>query len=192
MLGYIWFMMIFLSIATGLYNGTLVEVVSAIPISAQRSFNIVLNLTGIMTLWLGIMGIAQDAGIVSSLGRLTLPVLKRLFPSVPEDHPALGAISLSIVTNMLGLNNASTPFGLKAMEELQTLNHRKEVASNDMCMLVAITTSSIQIIPTTAIGLLSIAGSIEPTIVVGTGLAATTVSTITAILACKVLSRFYK
>lgn len=191
MLNYIWFSMILISIVTGFYNNTLVQVVNAVPISAQHSFNVVLSLAGIMTLWLGMMEIARDAGIVSALGRLSMPLLKRLFPSVPKDHPALGAISLYIAANMLGLSNASTPFGLKAMEELQSLNRNKQSASNDMCMLMAISTSSIQLIPTTAIGLLSIAGSQEPTVIIVSSILATSVSTVTAIFFTKFLARYY-
>lgn len=191
MLGYIWFSMILLSIVTGVYNNNLDLVINEAAISAQRAFQFTLSLGGLMTLWLGIMKIAEDAKIIRDIGHFFTPLLHRLFPSVPKDHPAMGAITFNLAANFLGLSNAATPFGLKAMEELQTLNPNPSSASDDMCMLLAINTSSVQLIPATAIGLLGVAGSKDPMIIVFTSIVATTVSTMVAIFTSFKLSKYY-
>lgn len=191
MLGYIWFSMILISVLTGVYNNTLDQVIAQLTLSSQRAFELALGLGGIMTLWLGFLKIAEDAGLVKDLSRMVTPVLRRIFPSIPKDHPAMGAIALNIAANMLGLSNAATPFGLKAMEELETLNKEPSVASNDMCMFLAVNTSSVQLIPSTAIGLLSVAGSQDPTIIVISALLATTISTIIGVFASFKLSRYF-
>ena len=115
-----------------------------------------------MTLWLGMMRIAEAAGLVTLLGRALRPVLRWMFPEVPAGHPAAGAIVVAIAANMLGLNNAATPLGIKAMEELQELNGDKETATNPMVTFMAMTTSGVQLIPSTMIGVLAAAGSINP------------------------------
>ena len=191
MLGYIWFSMMLLSVITGVINGTLEHVIAQITISAKKAFELALSLGGIMTLWLGIMQIAEDAGIITMLSKATTPLLRRLFPSIPKDHPALGAIALNLSANILGLSNAATPFGIKAMEALESLNPQPKTASDDMCMLLAINTSSVQLIPATVIGLLSIAGSNEPTIIILSTIIATTLSTLVAIFATFKLARYY-
>jgi spore maturation protein SpmA len=147
-----------------------------------------------MTLWLGLMRLADKAGLVNRLGLALKPIMKWLFPEVPADHPAMGAIILNVAANILGLNNAATPLGLRAMNELESLNRRPGVATNAMCMLLAINTSSITLIPVTVIGLLTLAHGKNPTAVIGTALAASVVAHIAAIGACKLLerSRFFK
>lgn len=189
MLGYIWFSMMVISVATGAYLGTLDQVIAQVPIAAERSFMLVISLGGIMTFWLGVMRIAEDSGLVNKLGHISRPVLTKLFPSIPKDHPAMGAITLNISANMLGLNNAATPFGLKAMAELEALNAKPSSASDDMCMLLAINTSSVQIIPTTTIGLLSIAGAASPSDIVISTILATSISTIVAVTAVKLFQQ---
>ena len=191
MIGYIWFSMMLIAVITGVYQGTLDQVIAQVPIAAEKSFTLVLSLGGIMTFWLGIMKIAEDAGLVVLLGNLTRPLLSKLFPSIPLDHPAMGAITLNISANMLGLNNAATPFGLKAMRELETLNPNPSSASDDMCMLLAINTSSVQLIPTTAIGLLSLAGATSASDIILSSILATSVSTVVAITAAKLYARLY-
>ena len=191
MLGYIWFSLILLSVVTGIFNGTFPEVMLAVTTHSKLAFNLVLSLGGIMTFWLGLMKIAEDAGIIDSLAKLTTPALKKIFPDIPKDHPVLGTISLNIIANVLGLGNAATPFGLKAMEELETLNPTPKLATNDMCMFLAINTSSVQLIPTTALALLTDAGSIAPNIIIMSSLLATFVSTVVAIIAAKKLSTLY-
>lgn len=192
MIDYIWFSMMVLAVITGVYNNTLDLVISEIAISAQRAFELALGLGGIMTLWLGMLKIAEQAGLINSIGKAFTPLLHKLFPSIPKGHPAIGAIALNLSANFLGLSNAATPLGLKAMEELETLNKKPTVASDDMCMFVAINTSSVQLIPSTAIGILSIAGSSDPTAIISSTLIATTISTVIAITVSFKLARYYK
>lgn len=181
--------MILISIVVGVIEGRIDEVVRAVTDSAKLGFEIALGLAGIMCLWLGIMSIATESGLIKILGKVLRPVLRWLFPDVPTDHPAMGAIALNISANMLGLANAATPFGLQAMKELQTLNQHARVASNSMCTFLAINTSSVQLIPATAIAYLAANGSTNPTSVVFSSLVATIISTIVAIISVKHLAK---
>lgn len=185
MLNVIWLGMILVSVIVGIIEGRIDEVVHAVTDSAKLGFELALGLTGIMTLWLGIMAIATESGLVSILGNVLKPILKRLFPDVPVDHPAMGAMVMNIAANMLGLANAATPFGLQAMKELQALNGQVKVASNSMCTFLAINTSSVQLIPATAIAFLAANGSTNPSSVIFSSLIATSVSTIVALVAVK-------
>lgn len=127
---------------------------------ATFAAKLALGLIGLMALWLGLMKIAEESGLVGKLVRLVHPLLKPLFPDVPPDHPAMGAISLNLSANMLGLGNAATPMGIKAMQHLQELNEHKETASNSMCMFLALNTSSVQLLPpVTVIALLGVGAS---------------------------------
>jgi len=150
---------------------------------------IVIPLSAIMMLWLGVMRLAEKSGMVTALARFVRPVMKRLFPEVPADHPAMGAMVMNLAANMLGLGNAATPLGLKAMQHLDELNPEKGTATNSMCTFLAINTSSVTLIPATAIGLLAAQGIPDPTAIVGTTILATLVSTTVAILAVKLFER---
>jgi spore maturation protein A len=187
MLNAIWLTMIFLSLIVGVIQGRLDQVVHAVTDSAKLGFEVSLGLIGVMSLWLGIMGIASESGLINRVARALRPVLRPLFPEVPVDHPAMGAIVLNIAANMLGLANAATPFGLQAMKELQRLNAHAEEASNAMCTFLAINTSSVQLIPATAIAFLAANGSLHPSNVIFSALIATSISTIVAIIAVKQL-----
>lgn len=151
---------------------------------ASTAVNIALGLIGIMALWLGIMKIAEEAGIINVIAKVVRPITKFLFPSVPHDHPAIGSIIMNLSANMLGLGNAATPFGLKAMEQLDELNENKGTATNAMCMFLAVNTAGLTLIPATAIAVRAAAGSSDPTIIIGTSffgaLCATTVGITTA------------
>ena len=189
MLNIIWLGMIVLSVIVGVIEGRIELVVRAVTTSAKLGFEVALGLSGIMALWLGIMSIATESGLVTILGRLLKPVLKRLFPDVPINHPAMGAMVMNIAANMLGTANAATPFGLKAMKELQALNQHAKVASNSMCTFLAINTSSVQLIPATAIAFLAANGSHDPSSVIFSALIATIVSTTVAIISVKQLAK---
>lgn len=191
MLNYIWFGLMAVALVVAAFNGTVEAVTKGAVDSAKTAVEIAIGLVGVMTLWLGIMRIAEAAGLVSLLGRLLRPVLRWLFPEVPAGHPAAGSIVLSIAANMLGLNNAATPLGIKAMEELQALNDDKDTASNAMVTFMALNTSGVQLIPTTMIAVLAAAGSKNPTAIIGTALVATFIGTVAAVLAAKALQRFY-
>ncbi|MEM9283016.1 MAG: nucleoside recognition domain-containing protein [Verrucomicrobiota bacterium] len=147
--------------------------------------SIVIPLSAVMMLWLGIMRLAETSGMIQVVSRFVRPVMTRLFPEVPAEHPAMSAMVMNMAANMLGLGNAATPLGLKAMQHLDELNPEKGTATNSMCTFLAINTSSVTLIPATAIGLLAAQGIAEPYAIVGTTIAATLCSTIVAIIAVK-------
>ena len=186
MLNYIWFGMMAIAVVVGIFNGKIDDVTDAAIEMAEISVNIAIGLIGIMALWLGIMKIAEESGLIRIIARGLRPITVRLFPDVPEDHPAIGSIVLNMSANMLGLGNAATPLGLKAMEELQELNEHKETATNSMVMFLAINTSSVQLIlPATVVALM---GATVSDIFITTILA-TTMSTIAAVAAVKFLEK---
>ncbi|KTD22119.1 spore maturation protein A [Legionella lansingensis] len=189
MLNVIWLSMIFLSVVVGIIQGRIDQVVHAVTDSAKLGFEIALGLAGIMALWLGIMGIASESGLINRFARILKPVMQPLFPDVPVDHPAMGAMVMNMAANMLGLANAATPFGLQAMKELQQLNKNTQEASDAMCTFLAINTSSVQLIPATAIAFLAANGSLHPSSVIFSALIATIVSTLVAIIAVKQLAK---
>jgi spore maturation protein A len=191
MLNYIWFGLMAIALVVAAFNGTADAVSKAAIESAKTGVEISLGLVGVMTLWLGIMRVAEAGGLVQLLGRALRPVLRWLFPDVPAGHPAAGSIVLSIAANMLGLSNAATPFGIKAMEELQTLNPEKDTATNAQVTFMALNTSGVQLVPATMIGVLAAAGAKMPTSIISTSLVATFIGTVAALVAAKVLQRFY-
>jgi spore maturation protein SpmA len=142
---------------------------------------------GIMALWLGMMRLAERAGLVALLARFLRPLMVRLFPDVPPEHPAMGSMLLNIAAGILGLGNAGTPLGLRAMKDLETLNPHPGTATNAMCTFLAINTSSIQLIPATAIAILAANRSSNPTAIVGTSIMATTCAAVAAVTAAKLL-----
>lgn len=191
MLSYIWFGLMAVALIVAAVNGTAEAVSRGAVESATTAVQIAIGLVGIMTLWLGMMRVAEAAGLVSVVGRALRPVLAWLFPEVPPAHPAAGAIVVALAANMLGLNNAATPLGIKAMEELQTLNADKETASNSMVTLMAVTTAGVQLVPASMIGVLAAAGSTNPTAIIAPTILATSAGTIAAVLAARLLQRFY-
>ena len=186
MLNYIWFGLIFVSVIVGTITGRIDEVTEAAISMSKTSVEIAIGLIGIMALWLGIMKIAEDSGLIQLIAKALRPITIRLFPDVPCDHPAIGSIVLNMAANMLGLGNAATPLGLKAMKELQELNKHKDTATDAMCTFLAINTSSVQIIlPATVVGLMGAAANqIFITTIIATGL-----STIAAIISVKILAK---
>ena len=186
MLNYIWFGLIFISVVVGTITGRIDQVTDAAITMSKTSVEIAIGLIGIMALWLGTMKIAEDSGLIQIIAKSLRPITIRLFPDVPSDHPAIGSIVLNMAANMLGLGNAATPMGLKAMKELQELNKDKDTATDAMCTFLAINTSSVQIIlPATVVGLMGAAANqIFITTIIATGM-----STIAAIISVKVLSK---
>lgn len=147
--------------------------------------DLVIPLSAVMMLWLGIMRLAETSGLIYVVARVVRPVMNRLFPDVPPDHPAMGAMIMNMAANVLGLGNAATPLGLKAMQHLDELNPRKGTATNAMCTFLAINTSSVTLIPATAVGMLAAASVPQPHAIVGTTIVATICSTLVAILTVK-------
>jgi spore maturation protein A len=156
---------------------------------AALAVNIALGLIGIMALWLGIMKVAEEAGLLHVLTRLLAPVTKRLFPDIPPDHPAVGAMIMNTAANMLGLSNAATPLGLKAMEELNKLNPKVGTATNAMITFLAINTGGLILLPATAIAVRASAGSSNPGIIIGTSIVGAGCATIAGVTASKLLQR---
>lgn len=157
--------------------------------AAVVSIEICIGLIGIMALWLGLLALARDAGLVDALARLLNPLMRWLFPDIPDGHPAQGAMLMNISANMLNLDNAATPLGLKAMQELQTLNPQKDTATDSMAMFMAINTSNVTLIPFTIIGYRALSGSenpAEPTLGI---FLVTAISTIVAVIVTKMLAR---
>lgn len=156
---------------------------------AGVAVQIAIGLIGIMALWLGVMKVAEKAGLITQLARLVRPLTIRIFPDIPADHPAVGSMIMNISANMLGLGNAATPFGIKAMEELDKLNPKKGVATDSMVTFLALNTSCVTLIPATAIAVRAAAGSSDPAIIIGTSFLASLTATIFAVTISKLLAR---
>lgn len=189
MLNYLWLAMLLIGVFVAGWTGNVRPAVEAAIKGAETAVTLALGLVGIMSLWLGIMRLADRAGLVSLLARAMRPLLSRLFPDVPSGHPALASMTLNIAANMLGLTNAATPFGLRAMRDLESLNQRPGTATNAMCTFLAINTGSVQLLPATGIALLAAAGSVHPTAIVGTALLATVCSSLAGLIAVKTCER---
>jgi spore maturation protein A len=187
MLNYIWLSLVIVAVVLGGINGKIELVTKAAIDSAGNSVTIALGLIGVMALWLGIMRIAEESGLLALAARLIAPIMKRLFPDIPADHPAMGSMLMNIAANMLGLSNAATPLGLKAMKDLDQLNKSPGIATNAMCTFLAINTSGIQLVPATMIALMASAGSTDPTAIIGTTLLSTIIAAICGVTAAKLL-----
>lgn len=189
MLNYIWLALVLLAVAIGGWNDRFKDVTEGALDGAKTAVTIALGLIGIMALWLGVMRLAEKAGLVQRIARGLRPIMRRLFPDVPSEHPAMGSMVMNMSANMLGLGNAATPLGLRAMRDLESLNPRPGVATNAMCTFLAINTSSVQLIPATAIAILAASGSTRPTAIVGTALLATLCAASVAIISVKLLEK---
>src|SRR3712207_1979296 len=158
------------------------KIVDATFSSSKTAFETSLGLTGVLALWLGIMKIGERAGVVNVLARMLSPLFTKLFPDIPKNHPVMGSIFMNIASNMLGLDNAATPTGLKAMAQMQELNTRKDTATNPMIMFLVLNTSGLTIIPTTILAFRASYGAVQPTDVFIPILLATTVATLAGII----------
>lgn len=189
MLNYIWLALILLAVLIGGLDGKLKDVADGAVKGAETAVTLALGLIGVMALWLGVMRLAEKSGLVQSLAWGLRPVLGRLFPEIPPEHPALGSMVMNIAANMLGLTNAATPLGLRAMRDLESLNHCPGTATNAMCTFLAINTGSVQLIPMTAVAILAASGSKYPSAIIGTAFLATLCSSAAGIVAVKTLEK---
>ena len=189
MLNYVWLGLIVIALITAAINGKVPDVGTAAIAGAKTGVDISLGLIGIMALWLGIMRIAQEAGLINILARAIKPITKRLFKEIPHDHPAIGAMILNISANWLGLGTAATPFGIKAMEEMQKLNKSDDTASNSQVLFLAINTASITLIPATVIGVRVSAGSNDPFAIIGTTIFASASATVVGVSVALLLQK---
>lgn len=192
MINYIWAFLIVVGTVIGIASGNAGAVSDAAVEGAKEAALLCISLIGAYALWLGVLNIAKDAGLVSALAKRMRRVIGWLFSDIKKNSKASGYITLNIVANMLGMGNAATPFGLKAMKALQEENPNKSFATHSMCMLLVINASSVQIIPLTVIALRSAAGSTAPAEIVLTAFIATSITTIVGITAAKIFKRFSK
>lgn len=190
-MNYIWYFLIVVSIIFGAINGTLNEVANAIFSGTQLAVKIVLTLLGIMTFWLGIMKIAEKSGIVEFLSKILRPIAKKIFPEIPQDSPIIGDVAMNFSANALGLANAATPIGIKAIEGMQELNKDKNSASDPMCTLLAMNTAGFQLIPATVIAILAASGCEKPTEIIIPTLIVTGTAFISAIIIAKILKKIF-
>lgn len=190
MMNYIWVGLVVIAVVVGGFTGNINAVLDNIFSFADVAVEIALGLIGIMAFFCGLMNVMDKAGLCEKLGKAISPVMRKLFPEVPADHPANSAMALYFAANILGIGNAATPFGLKAMQELQTLNPTKDIATNAQCMLMAISTTSITLIPVTAIGLRSavqVEGAAE---IIAPVIIATTISTVVGVVCTLIFQNF--
>lgn len=188
MINAIWMFLLVTGVIVAAINGRMDVVTEAVLNGAKQGVVVCFGLLSILVFWMGLMKVAEHAGLVQSLAKLLYPLARFLYPSVPKDHPAMGSIVANMSANMLGLGNAATPLGLKAMKELQELNPDKERASDAMCTLLAINTSGLTIIPATVIGIRMQYNSSNPTEIVITTILATFAATTIAVI----LDRYYR
>ena len=191
-MNYIFYFLIVASIIAGAINGKLTDVVNAILSGAELSVKVAFSLIGIMAFWLGMMKIAEKSGLIEIIAKIIKPVTKHLFKEVPEQSPAIGDIAMNFSANALGLANAATPIGIKAMEELQKINKDKKSASNAMCMLLAMNTAGFQLIPATVIAVLIGIGYKNPTEIIAPTLLVTSITFLSAITLAKIFEKFWK
>lgn len=189
MMNVIWVGLVVIAVIAGIATGNLPAVQNAIFDSAGTAVNIVIGLVGVMVFFTGLLAVMREAGLCEKLGKIIGPVMRLLFPDVPADHPAMSSMALYFAANILGIGNAATPFGLKAMADLQTLNKTKHIATDAQCMLLAISTTSITLIPVTILALRSAVQTEGAAEVVGPIILATTISTVVGIGATLILKR---
>ena len=204
MLNYIWGFMIIIGIIYGSFTGNMEAITNAALDSAKEAVSLCITMVGVMALWVGLMEVAKEAGLIAKFTKAISPLVTFLFPNIPKGHEAREHISTNIIANILGLGWAATPAGLKAMESLSELEQEREagqiadnqkrkpvkkrsgIASDKMCTFLIINISSLQLIPVNIIAYRSQYGSVNPASIIGPGLVATLVSTIVAIVFCKI------
>ncbi|MCL2178089.1 MAG: spore maturation protein [Proteobacteria bacterium] len=185
----VFFVLILSSVLVATFNGKMPAVTEASIVSAKTAVELSLGLAGQMTLWLGFMGVLRESGVLASLVRWLTPLTQRLFPEIPKNHPALSAMVMNFATNILGLGNAATPFGLKAMHELNQLNKHKGVASNSMVLFLVINTSGLALLPLGVVAIRASLGSKDAGGIILPSLVGTFCATIIAVLLCKFVER---
>lgn len=183
----IWLVMILVGVIAAIVTGRPEIINNVIIYETGEAVKFAIGLTGIMSFWLGLMNIAKKSGLINSFAKSMTPITRFLFPDIPSNHPAIGAIMMNMVANMFGAGNSATALGLKAMEELQKLNTNKKTVTNAMAMFLVINMSSIQIIPMTILKLRADAGSVNPSEIIITSILATIVSTVVGVSACKIM-----
>lgn len=191
MINYIWFILLVFGILVGIFTGNGEAISKAIVDSTSSTTNLIIGLMGIMCFWCGTMKVAEKSGLTGKLAKLLKPILKLLFKDAAKSETAMGAIVMNLTANMLGLSNAATPFGIKAMEELDKLNPHKGRASNDMALFLVINAACIQFLPSTVISIRAAEGSSNPGIIIVPAIIATATAALVGIICCKILQRYF-
>lgn len=191
MINYIWFIMIFFGLLVGIFTGNGEQMSKTIIGSVDSTVTFIIGLVGLMSFWCGVMKVAEKSGLTEKLAKLMRPILKIIFKEAAKDEKALGAIVMNITANMMGLGNAATPFGIKAMEEMDRLNQDKGKASNDMALFLVLNAACIQLVPSTVISIRAAAGSSNPGIIIVPAIISTTVAAIVGVICAKILQRYF-
>lgn len=191
MINYIWFFLIFFGVLVGLLTGNGEAISRAIVNSSGSTVTFIIELTGIMCFWCGVMKVAEKSGLTDKLAKILKPILKLIFKDAAKDEKALGAIVMNLTANMMGLSNAATPFGIKAMEEMDRLNQEKGTASNDMSLFLVLNAACIQLVPSTIISIRAACNSLNPGIIILPALISTATAATVGIICCKILQRYF-
>lgn len=191
MINYIWFVMIFFGVLVGLFSGNGEVISKSIINSADSTVSMIIGLVGLMCFWCGVMKVAEKSGFTNKLAKVLRPVLKLIFKEASKDEKALGAIVMNITANMMGLGNAATPFGIKAMQEMDRLNKDKGVASNDMSLFLVLNAACIQLVPSTVISIRAAVGSSNPGAIILPAVLSSTVAAVTGVIICKLLQKYF-
>ena len=191
MINYILFVMIFLGLIVGIFTGNGEGISNAIIGSIDSTVSFIIGLVGLMCFWCGVMKVAEKSGFTEKLAKLMKPILKLIFKESAKDEKALGAIVMNITANMMGLGNAATPFGIKAMEEMDRLNNEKGRASNDMALFLVLNAACIQLVPSTVLSIRAAAGSTNPGVIILPAIISTGTAAIVGVICCKILQRYF-
>ena len=191
MINYIWFIMIFFGLIVGIFTGNGEGMSNAIISSINSTVTFIIGLVGLMCFWCGVMKIAEKSGFTEKLAKVMKPILKIIFKDAAKDEKVLGAIVMNITANMMGLGNAATPFGIKAMEEMDRLNTKKGVASNDMALFLVLNAACIQLVPSTVLSIRAAAGSTNPGAIILPAIISTGTAAIVGVICCKILQRYF-
>ena len=191
MINYIWFVMIFLGLIVGIFTGNGEGISNAIIGSIDSTVSFIIGLVGLMCFWCGVMKVAEKSGFTEKLAKLMKPILKLIFKESAKDEKALGAIVMNITAKMMGLGNAATPFGIKAMEEMDRLNNEKGRASNDMALFLVLNAACIQLVPSTVLSIRAAAGSTNPGVIILPAIISTGTAAIVGVICCKILQRYF-
>lgn len=191
-MNYIFVFLILISIITAIYTGKIEEVTNELLNATQRAVQVSIGLIGIMAFWLGIAKIAQKSGLINLISKLISPILKLVFNELPKNSPAFSNIALNITANALGLSNAATPFGIKAMKDIKKEENKNDIATNSMCIFLAMNTAGFQIVPATVLAILIAAGAKNPTEIIIPTFIVTLSSFIFAIIVAKILAKIWR
>lgn len=191
MINVVWFGILFIGIIFGMVSGNGELLSKSIINTATDTVKLIIDLLGIMCLWCGVMKIAERSGLTDKLARVLKPVLKLVFREAGEDDRALGAIVMNLTANMFGLSNAATPFGIKAMEEMDRLNKHSDRASNDMVLFLILNAACIQFVPTTVVSIRAAVNSANPGAIILPAVCTTTFASIIGIILCKTVQRYF-